>query len=131
MTERPSHVDDNVSGFPVVPLRDIVVFPHTMVPFVVGRKASLLAVEQALAGDKRLFEYENVKLRFADDALEAIADLAIQRKIGARGLRMIMEELMLEMMFSLPSQKDVKEVVITRDVALNKSNPLVVMEKAG
>ena len=52
-------------------------------------------------------------------------------KIGARGLRMIMEELMLDMMFQLPSQKDTKEVVVTQEVVLNKSNPLVVMEKAG
>ena len=79
----------------------------------------------------RIFEFENVGLRFTDDALEAIAEQAIERKIGARGLRMIMEELMLEMMFMLPSQTDVKEVVISKDVVLNKSNPLVVMEKAG
>ena len=59
------------------------------------------------------------------------AEQAVERKIGARGLRMIMEELMLEMMFSLPSQKGAKEVVVSRDVVMNKSNPLVVMEKAG
>jgi len=80
---------------------------------------------------QKIFEFENVALRFTDDALEATAEQAVERKIGARGLRMIMEELMLDMMFQLPSQKDVKEVVITRDVVLNKSNPLVVMEKAG
>ncbi len=70
-------------------------------------------------------------LRFTDDALEAIAQQAVERKIGARGLRMIMEELMLDMMFTLPSQTDVKEVVISKEVVLNQSNPLVVMEKAG
>jgi ATP-dependent Clp protease ATP-binding subunit ClpX len=80
---------------------------------------------------KKIFEFEDVDLRFTDDALEAVAELAVERKIGARGLRMILEELMLDMMFSLPSQKNVKEVVVSKDVVLNKSNPLVVMEKAG
>jgi ATP-dependent Clp protease ATP-binding subunit ClpX len=80
---------------------------------------------------QKIFEFENVALRFTDDALEATAEQAVERKIGARGLRMIMEELMLDMMFQLPSQKEIKEVVITRDVVMNKSNPLVVMEKAG
>jgi ATP-dependent Clp protease ATP-binding subunit ClpX len=80
---------------------------------------------------QKIFEFENVTLRFTDDALEAVAQLALQRKIGARGLRMILEELMLDMMFMLPSQTGVKEVVVTRDVVNNKTNPLVVMEKAG
>jgi ATP-dependent Clp protease ATP-binding subunit ClpX len=80
---------------------------------------------------EKIFEFENVQLRFTEDALETIAKRAIERKIGARGLRMIMEELMLDMMFMLPSQSGVKEVVITRDVVLKKSNPLAVMEKAG
>jgi ATP-dependent Clp protease ATP-binding subunit ClpX len=80
---------------------------------------------------EKIFEFENVQLRFTEDALETIAKRAIERKIGARGLRMIMEELMLDMMFTLPSQSGVKEVVITRDVVLKKSNPLAVMEKAG
>jgi ATP-dependent Clp protease ATP-binding subunit ClpX len=80
---------------------------------------------------QKIFDFEDVALRFTDDALEAIAEQAVERKIGARGLRMIMEELMLEMMFALPSQKGAKEVVVGRDVVMNKSNPLVVMEKAG
>jgi len=80
---------------------------------------------------QKIFEYENVNLRFTDDALEAVAHEAIERKIGARGLRMILEELMLDMMFLLPSQTGVKEVVVTKDVVLNRSKPLVVMEKAG
>src|SRR5438552_423551 len=60
---------------------------------------------------QKLFEYENVKLRFADDALEAIAELALERKIGARGLRMIIEDLMLDLMYSVPGQKKLREVV--------------------
>ena len=80
---------------------------------------------------QKIFEFEDVNLRFTDDALWAIAEKAVERKIGARGLRMIMEELMLDMMYELPSQTDVKEVVISKEVVLNQSNPLVVMEKAG
>jgi ATP-dependent Clp protease ATP-binding subunit ClpX len=80
---------------------------------------------------QKIFEYEGAGLRFTDDALEAVARLAIERKIGARGLRMIVEELMLDMMFALPSQTGVKEVVVTKDVVLKKATPLVVMEKAG
>ncbi len=80
---------------------------------------------------QKIFEYEGASLRFTDDALEVVARLAIERKIGARGLRMIVEELMLDMMFALPSQTGVKEVVVTKDVVLKKSSPLVVMEKVG
>jgi ATP-dependent Clp protease ATP-binding subunit ClpX len=65
---------------------------------------------------QKLFEYENVKLRFTEDALEAIAESALTRKIGARGLRMIIEDLMLDLMYSVPGQKKVREVVVTREV---------------
>ena len=60
---------------------------------------------------QKLFEYENVKLRFTDDALEAIAESALERKIGARGLRMIIEDLMLDLMYKVPIQKKVARVV--------------------
>ena len=80
---------------------------------------------------RKLFEYENVKLRFTDDALEAIAELALERKIGARGLRMIIEDLMLDLMYTLPGQKKIRECVITREVVESKEKPITVMEKAG
>jgi ATP-dependent Clp protease ATP-binding subunit ClpX len=80
---------------------------------------------------ERLFEYENVKLRFTDDALDAIADSALDRKIGARGLRMIIENLMLDIMYTLPGQKKIRECVITREVVLSQGDPITVMEKAG
>jgi ATP-dependent Clp protease ATP-binding subunit ClpX len=80
---------------------------------------------------QKLFDYENVKLRFTDDALEAIAEGALKRKIGARGLRMIIEDLMLELMYSLPGQKKVRECVITREVVELKAQPMTVIEKAG
>jgi ATP-dependent Clp protease ATP-binding subunit ClpX len=80
---------------------------------------------------QRLFEYENVKLRFADDGLEAIAESALERKIGARGLRMIIEDLMLDLMYTLPGQKKVSECVITREAVLAKDAPITLVEKAG
>ena len=80
---------------------------------------------------QKLFEYENVKLRFTDDAMEAIADMALERKIGARGLRMIIEDLMLELMYTLPGQKKGREYVITREMVLTKNTGLEVIEKAG
>jgi len=78
-----------------------------------------------------LFEYENVKLRFTDDALEAIAEAALKRKIGARGLRMIIEDLMLDIMYKLPQKKNVSECVITREAVLTKDKPITLIEKAG
>ena len=80
---------------------------------------------------QRLFEYENVKLRFTDDGLEAIAASALERKIGARGLRMIIENLMLDLMYSLPGQKKIQECVITRESVLAKDTPIKLVEKAG
>jgi ATP-dependent Clp protease ATP-binding subunit ClpX len=80
---------------------------------------------------QRLFEYENVKLRFEPDALEAIAELAIQRKIGARGLRMIIEDLMLELMYNLPSMRKVRECVVTREMVLDREKAASLIEKAG
>ncbi len=80
---------------------------------------------------QRMFEYENVKLRFTDDALAAIAELALERKIGARGLRMIIEDLMLDLMFNLPSMKKVKECVVTPEVVRNRETSITLIEKAG
>src|SRR6187200_715281 len=80
---------------------------------------------------QKLFEYENVKLKFTDDALEAIAESALKRKIGARGLRMIIEELMLDLMYNLPSQKKAREVIITREHVEAKDKPIALIEKAG
>ena len=80
---------------------------------------------------QKLFEYENVKLRFTDDALDAIAESALRRKIGARGLRMIIEDLMLDIMYTLPGQKKVRECVITPEVVQRQGKPITVIEKAG
>jgi len=80
---------------------------------------------------QRLFEYENVRLRFSEDALDAIATLALERKVGARGLRMILEDLMLDLMYFLPSYKKVKEFLVTREMVLSQKISLTLLEKAG
>ncbi len=80
---------------------------------------------------QRLFEYENVRLRFTDEALEAVASLALERKIGARGLRMILEDMMLELMYFLPSYKKIKEFQVTREMVLSQKISLQLLEKAG
>ncbi|MEO6587873.1 MAG: ATP-dependent Clp protease ATP-binding subunit ClpX [Pyrinomonadaceae bacterium] len=70
---------------------------------------------------QRKFEFDNVRLKFTDDAIKAIAHEAFKRKVGARGLMMIMEEILLEPMYELPSQKRVKELVITKDMVERKA----------
>ncbi|MCB0319203.1 MAG: AAA family ATPase, partial [Bdellovibrionales bacterium] len=77
---------------------------------------------------KKLFELENVQLRFADGALNEIAKEAIKRKSGARGLRAIMESIMLDIMFEAPSDPDIKEIVISADTITKKELPLVVYQ---
>lgn len=122
------------------------VIQYGMIPEFVGRvpiiaplhdldrialKSILTEPKNALVKQfQKLFETEGVKLTFASEALDAIADESIERKIGARGLRMILEELMLDLMYEVPSQKSVKEIVIIKDTVLKKSPPIIVMENA-
>ncbi|BCI67926.1 ATP-dependent Clp protease ATP-binding subunit ClpX [Acetobacter aceti] len=78
----------------------------------------------------KLFQMEDVKLTFTDDALKAIAHRAIERKTGARGLRSIMESILLTTMFELPGLENVDEVVVNKDVAEGKASPVFVYGKA-
>jgi ATP-dependent Clp protease ATP-binding subunit ClpX len=78
---------------------------------------------------EKLFEFENVKLRFNEDLLEAVAERAIERKSGARGLRAILEDIMLEIMFDLPSSTDIDECIITSEVLTKKVKPMMVYGK--
>lgn len=78
---------------------------------------------------RKLMQYEGVELRFTESALVAIAEKAIERKIGARGLRAIVEDFMLDIMYNLPTAPGVKEIVITREVVEGKVDPLSVLEK--
>ena len=80
---------------------------------------------------QKLFEFENVRLKFTDEALEAIAMLAMERKVGARGLRMILEDLMLDLMYYLPSYKKVREFQVTKEMVLSQKISLTLLEKAG
>jgi ATP-dependent Clp protease ATP-binding subunit ClpX len=80
---------------------------------------------------QRLFEFENVRLKFSEDALRAVAREAMNRKVGARGLRMILEELMLELMYHLPGQKRVKDFEVTREMVEKRDVSIPMMEKAG
>ena len=73
---------------------------------------------------EKLMSFEKVKLRFTDGAFAAVAKKAYMQKIGARGLRAILEDIMLEVMYDVPSQKQIKEVVITEDVVQGKSQPI-------
>jgi ATP-dependent Clp protease ATP-binding subunit ClpX len=79
---------------------------------------------------KRLFDLDSVELDFDDEALEAIADQAILRGTGARGLRAIMEEVLLSVMYDIPSRKDVARVLINREVVLDKVIPTLVPRDA-
>jgi ATP-dependent Clp protease ATP-binding subunit ClpX len=80
---------------------------------------------------QKLFEFENVKLKFSEDALESVAQLAMERKVGARGLRMILEDLMLDLMYYLPTFKKVREFVVTKEMVLSQKINMAVLEKAG
>jgi ATP-dependent Clp protease ATP-binding subunit ClpX len=75
---------------------------------------------------QRLFEMEDVRLSFSDDAMTAVAKRAVLRKTGARGLRSIMEGILLDSMFELPTMVGVEEVVITKDVIEQRSKPLLI-----
>ncbi|HKC86860.1 MAG TPA: ATP-dependent Clp protease ATP-binding subunit ClpX, partial [Blastocatellia bacterium] len=79
---------------------------------------------------QKQFEWDGIKLRFTDEALRAVARQACERKVGARGLRMILEELMLDAMYTLPSQKKMKELVVTAEMVVNR-RVVFPLEKAG
>ena len=78
---------------------------------------------------QKLFEFEKVKLRFTDGALLAVAREALKRKTGARGLRSILESIMLDIMYELPSQTNISECIINEEVILNQQKPIVLYAK--
>jgi ATP-dependent Clp protease ATP-binding subunit ClpX len=78
---------------------------------------------------QKLFDLENVKLRFTEGALGAIAREAIKRKSGARGLRAIMENIMLDVMYEIPSQSNISECIISEEVVMNHDNPILLYVK--
>lgn len=76
---------------------------------------------------KKLFELDGVQLEIEQEALEAIADKALERKIGARGLRAIMEDIMLDVMFDIPSREDVEKCIITKECVINNQQPELIL----
>lgn len=79
---------------------------------------------------KRMFEIDGVKLEFTPDALDAVAEQAMSRGTGARGLRAILEEVLLPVMFDVPSEDDIDKVVVTREVVLDRVDPTIVRRRA-
>ena len=77
---------------------------------------------------QKLFELEGMKLKFSNNALDEITDITMKKKIGARGLRSVIEELMLDIMFKIPSMKGVKECIINKNVVKNKAEPTFVFK---
>ncbi len=78
---------------------------------------------------QKLFEFEDVRLRFTDGALRAVARHAMKRKSGARGLRSILENVMLDLMYDIPSRDDVEECVINEEVIEQGGTPLMVIKQ--
>ena len=136
---------DNL-GFLLQQVQPQDLIKYGMIPEFVGRvpvvaslheldidalKTILVTPRNALVKQyQKVFEMEGVKLTFTHEAIEEISKEALTRGVGARGLRIIMEDLMLELMFDIPSQSNIKEVVITRDVVLSCAKPIMLMENA-
>ncbi len=78
-----------------------------------------------------IFEFEGVELKFTGEAMVAVAREALKRNVGARGLRIILEELMLELMYTVPSQRDIKQCLINEDVVASRVQPITLYKKAG
>ncbi|MBL8111293.1 MAG: ATP-dependent Clp protease ATP-binding subunit ClpX [Acidobacteria bacterium] len=117
-------IPEFIGRVPVVAtLRDLD--KNALVAILKEPKNSLIRQYQAL------LDFENVALRFTDDALEAIADQAITRNVGARGLKIILEEIMLEVMYRVPSEEEIEECVVTKDAVLRHSQPILSLRKAG
>jgi ATP-dependent Clp protease ATP-binding subunit ClpX len=78
-----------------------------------------------------ILEFEGVELKFTDESLTAIAGEALKRNVGARGLRIILEELMLDLMYTIPSQRDIKQCLINEEVVASRVQPIMLYKKAG
>src|SRR4030043_516954 len=115
-------IPEFVGRLPVVATLDELDEP-AMIKILTEPKNALIKQYQ------RLLSLDNVRLRFAEGALSAIAKKAAQRKTGARGLRAILEEIMLDVMYEIPSQPGIKECVINEDTVLKKEKPLILFER--
>ena len=142
---RPMHQSrSNTELFQQIQPEDLI--RYGLIPEFVGRlpvvgtlheldEAAMIEIltqpKNALAKQyQKQFEWDGIKLRFTDEALRAVARQACERKVGARGLRMILEELMLDAMYTLPSQKKMKELLVTAEMVVNR-RVVFPLEKAG
>jgi ATP-dependent Clp protease ATP-binding subunit ClpX len=116
-------IPEFVGRLPVVAVLHDLDMP-ALIQILTEPKNALIKQYQAM------LDFDGVALKFTDEAVRTIAEMAIKRKMGARGLRQIIEDLMLDLMYHLPSQKNVKECVITKDVVLNFAKPITLIEKA-
>jgi ATP-dependent Clp protease ATP-binding subunit ClpX len=119
---------------------------YGLIPEFIGRLPVMSAVHQLSRDDlitilteprnalvkqfQRFFSFDGIELVFSDDSLNAIADKALERETGARGLRSIIEEILLEVQFELPSRRDVKKCVVTRETVSKGIPPTLVTEAA-
>lgn len=136
------HFQDQTSGELIKNLEPEDLIKYGLIPEFVGRMPILATLEELdknslvkilqepknslLKQYKRLFEFENVKLTFKDEAVQAIAKKAINKKTGARGLRSIIEALLLKTMFKLPTMEDVEEIVVNETVVKNNKEPIII-----
>jgi ATP-dependent Clp protease ATP-binding subunit ClpX len=117
---------------------------YGLIPEFIGRLPVVAAIHQLTRGDlitilteprnaltrqfQRFFEFDDIELVFAEDSLGAIADRALERETGARGLRSILEETLMDVQFELPSRRDVRKCVVTRDTIERGNTPTLVTE---
>ena len=117
---------------------------YGLIPEFVGRLPILATLEEAdvntlkqiftepknaiMKQFAKIFELENVTLKFTDGAINAVATKAIKRESGARGLRAIVEDIMMDLMFRIPSREDVIEVIITEETVMNGETPLLILK---
>jgi len=139
------HFQDQKSGELIKSLEPEDLIKYGLIPEFVGRMPILATLEDLDVSSlvkilqepknslikqyKRLFEFENVNLVFKDEAIKEIAKKAISKKTGARGLRSIIEALLLKTMFKLPTEEDVEEVIIDQSVVKNNTEPLIIHSK--
>jgi ATP-dependent Clp protease ATP-binding subunit ClpX len=136
------HGGEGYNPFQYVEPEDLI--RYGLIPELVGRLPVMVALDDLDEGAlidilqqpknalikqyQKMVELEDIGLTFEPDALRAIARKAIDRGTGARGLRAIIEELMLEIMFELPSRDDVREVVITQECVEKRAAPILILE---
>ena len=139
------HFQDQPSGELIKNLEPEDLIKYGLIPEFVGRMPILATLEELdesslvkilkepknslLKQYKRLFEFENVKLVFKDEAIVEIAKKAINKKTGARGLRSILEALLLKTMFKLPAMDDIQEVIVNGSIVKNNSEPIITHSK--